>query len=128
MAHAPVDPGLGRCWDRRMYLWEATSFCHRPLYFEEINLERYGFFCCDHRCGGIPAALVQPVLSGAHFFAAIPALPYKMTLHPACECIYTLGHYRPGSCVPHRVHHVPLRPLPAAVQACAVTGLVFAIP
>ena len=128
MSEVAVGPALGRGWSRRMYLWEASSFCHRPLYFEEINLERYGFFCCDHRCGGIPSALVQPVLSGAHFFASVPALPYKMTLDPPCECIYTLGHYRPGSCVPHRIHRIPLRPLPAAAEACVITGLVFAIP
>jgi hypothetical protein len=128
MSEVAIGPALGRGWNRRMYLWEASSFCHRPLYFEEINLERYGFFCCDHRCGGIPAALVQPVLSGAHFFATVPALPYKMTLEPPCECIYTLGHYRPGSCVPHRIHYIPLRPLPAAAEACVITGLVFALP
>ena len=128
MSEAPVSLGVGRGWDQRMYMWEATSLCHRPLYFEEVNLERYGFFCCDHRCGGIPAALVQPVLSGAHFFATVPALPYKMALDPPCECIYTLGHYRPGSCVPHRIHYLPLRPLPAAVEACVITGLVFALP
>jgi len=128
MREAPISSCLGRGWDPRMYLWEASSFCHHPLYFEEINLERYGFFCCDHRCGGIPAALVQPVVSGAHFFATVPALPYKMTLDPPCECIYTLGHYRPGSCVPHRIHRIPLRPLPAAAEACVITGLVFAIP
>jgi hypothetical protein len=72
--------------------------------------------------------MVQPALSGAHFFATVPALPYKMALDRPCECIYTLGHYRPGSCVPHRIHRIPLCPLPATIEACVITGLVFALP
>ncbi len=125
-----VSPGEPACrgWPQILYPWEATSYCHRPLYFEEINLERYGYTWCDHRCGGVPAALVQPVLSGAHFFATVPLLPYKMAVDPACECIYTLGHYRPGSPVPHQIHRFPLRPVAGGVEAVAITGLIYAIP
>ena len=125
-----VSPGEPACrqWPQILYPWEATSYCHRPLYFEEVNLERYGYMGCDHRCGGVPAALVQPVLSGAHFFASVPLLPYKMTVDPACECIYTLGHYRPGSPVPHQIHRLPLRPVAGGVEAVAITGLIYAIP
>ncbi|HUT95248.1 MAG TPA: hypothetical protein VMY37_37690 [Thermoguttaceae bacterium] len=125
-----VSPGEPACreWPQILYPWEATSYCHRPLYFEEVNLERYGYMCCDHRCGGVTAALVQPVLSGAHFFATVPLLPYKMTVDPACECIYTLGHYRPGSPVPYQIHRMPLRPVAGGVEAVAITGLIFAIP
>jgi len=67
-------------------------------------------------------------LSGAHFFATVPLLPYKMAVDPACECIYTLGHYRPGSPVPHQIHRFPLRPVAGGVEAVAITGLIYAIP
>jgi len=129
-ARGQVSPGGPECrpWPQILYPWEATSYCHRPLYFEEVNLERYGYTWCDHRCGGVPAALVQPVLSGAHFFATVPLLPYKMTVDPAYGCIYTLGHYRPGSPVPHQIHRIPLRAVPAGVEGVAITGLIFAIP
>ena len=81
-------------------------FCHRPLYFEEINLERYGYGC---------GWCLQPGASAAHFFGTVPALPYLMTVDCPHECIYTLGHYRPGSCPPWRATgrpatHWPLRP------------------
>jgi hypothetical protein len=51
-----------------------------------------------------------------------------MTVDPPCECIYTLGHYRPGSPVPHRIHRTPLKPLAGGVEGAAITGLIFAIP
>ena len=77
------DPGAPlRTWAHVAYPWEASYLCHRPLYFEEVNLERYGYMCCDHRSKAIPAAIVQPVLSGAHFFATVPILPYKMVVEP----------------------------------------------
>jgi hypothetical protein len=117
-----------RQWPQILYPWEATGYCHRPLYFEEVNLERYGYLFCDDRCGGVPAGLVQPVLSGAHFFATVPLLPYTITAEPPCECIYTLGEYRPGSPVPYQIHRLPLRPLAGGAEACAITGLIFAVP
>ncbi len=71
------------------FTWKASALCHKPLYFEEVQLERYG-----HSAGPI----AQPVISGAHFFANIAILPYKMGIHPPTECMYALGYYRPGSC------------------------------
>lgn len=100
----------------REFHWQAPGTCHQPLYFEEINLERYGYSCIGE---------AQPILSAAHFFGTVPIMPYKMTVHRPCECIYTLGHYRPGSCVPHRTHWLPWRWDAAAVQLGAVTGLAF---
>ena len=108
-----------RDWMAHGYQWEASSLCHRPLYFEEVNLERYGYSCCR---------VLQPVISGAHFFSIVPILPYKMTIQPPCERVYTLGHYRPGSLAPYRIHWPPLRPTAAGVQGALVTGLIFAIP
>lgn len=128
MGHTPTDGVFTRAWPGIAYQWEPSYLCHRPLYFEEVNLERYGYMACGHRCNGIPAAVVQPVLSGAHFFATIPVLPFKGTVEPPYECIYTLGHYRPGSPVPHQIHWMPLRPDAGAVEALYVTALVFAIP
>lgn len=82
-------------------------------------MERYG-----HTWG--PA--VQPIISGAHFFATVPLLPYKMGMEPPWECVYPLGYYRPGSCAPFTLGPVPLSARGAAVEAAAVTGAVFIIP
>ncbi len=108
-----------RFWSRSMYQWNATCLCHRPLYFEEINLERHGYGCCE---------CLQPAVSAAHFFGTIPVLPYCMAAECPGECVYTLGHYRPGSCPPLRYHWPPCDPLAVAAEGGVWTGMVFLIP
>jgi hypothetical protein len=106
-----------RNWMEFGYFWMASGFCSGPLYFEEPNLERYGYqFGC-----------LQPAVSAAHFFATIPMLPYKMVVHPPCECIYSLGYYRPGSCAPLQHERFHLEPAAAAAESGAVIGLILLI-
>jgi hypothetical protein len=107
-----------RPWHEQIALWEAPGLAHHGLYFEEVNLERYGY----------SFGIAQPVVSAAHFFGRLPALPYLITNRPPYHCVYTLGHYRPGSCAPLAWNLVPFDPLAAAVQGGVVTGLVFLIP
>ena len=86
----------------QQYVWQAPATSNRPLYFEEPNLERYGH---QH-------AVVQPIISGMVFFTNFAILPYKMVAQPYDECVYTLGHYRPGSPAPVRIHYpYPLQKL-----------------
>ncbi|HMO86201.1 MAG TPA: hypothetical protein PKC18_14895 [Lacipirellulaceae bacterium] len=106
-------------WGETNHQWSATRLCHRPLYFEQVNLERYGYTV---------SPLLQPAISGAHFFLTIPALPYKMVAQPPRECVYTLGYYRAGSPAPRRWHHMTWDPTAATVEGLLVTGLVFLIP
>lgn len=108
-----------RAWPIDTFYWAAAATCHKPLYFEEVNAERYGYTRC--RVG-------QPFISAAHFFGTLPALPYLMGADCPCDCDYTLGHYRPGSCVPWQRHYWPVSLRGAAVQAGIVTGTVFVIP
>lgn len=110
--------GTSRTEQMTVYAWEPAAVCHGPLQFEEINLERYGY----------SAGHLQPVFSAANFFLTAPLLPYKMSLHHPTECIYTLGHHRPGSCVPFCRHRTPLKLKPAAVETMVVMGLFYAIP
>jgi hypothetical protein len=109
----------GREWAQTVYTWKASGLCHKPLYFEQSHMERYG-----HSWGPV----IDPVVSGAHFFASVPMLPYKMGLEPPCECIYPLGHYRPGNCAPHYIEPFPWSIRAAAAEAGAITGLSFAVP
>ncbi len=97
-----------RQWMPAQLTWKASGLCHKPLYFEEVNLERYG-----HTAG----PFAQPVISSAHFFFNIAVLPYKAGIHPPTECQYTLGYYRPGSCAPWIVPPVPLSLRGAVTQA-----------
>ena len=117
-----IDDGQqfkGRCWEQTTYMWKASAMCHKPLYFEDEQLERYGhsFSPC-----------FQPFISGAHFFCTLPVLPYCMGVEPPCECIYALGYYRPGSCAPYMCNPIPLSPRGALFEAGAVTGAAAALP
>jgi hypothetical protein len=106
-------------WPEITYTWKASTLCHKPLYFEQVQLERYGHSW--PRC-------LQPVMSGAHFFSSVAILPYKMGLETPNECIYALGHYRPGSCAPYYIEALPFTWRAAAFQTGAVTGIHFAFP
>jgi len=100
------------------FTWKAAGYCHKPLYFEDWNLERYG-----HSHGW-----ADPIISGAHFFATLPVLPYKMGVELPWECVYPLGYYRPGSCAPWTVPAVPISKRGLMLEAATVTGLVFLLP
>ncbi len=107
---------IPRAWCLTNYTWKASSMCHKPLYFEQVNYERYG-----HTWGPI----ADPILQSAHFFTSIAFLPYKMGIEPPQECIYPLGYYRPNSCAPYMLFPVPLSLRGAVFQAGAVTGVAW---
>ncbi len=108
-----------RQWPQITYNWKAAALCHKPLYFEQVHLERYG-----HSWG----PYVQPIMSGVHFFGTLPILPYKMGIRTPTECVYTLGYYRPGSCAPYLIDPVPFTWRAAFFEAGFATGAAFAIP
>jgi hypothetical protein len=105
-----------RAWCPVTFTWTASATCNKPLYFDDVQLENYG-----HSWG----PYVQPLVSGVHFFATIPLLPYKMAIDPPGECVYTLGYYRPGSCAPYQLDPFPLSVRAALVEAGFWTGLPF---
>ena len=76
-----------RCWSPVTFTWTASALCHHPLYFEDVQVERYG-----HTLG----PWLQPFASAALFYLTVPILPYKMGLELPDECMYSLGYYRPG--------------------------------
>lgn len=116
LGNATFEP---RNWCPLTYTWTASAIGHKPLYFEDVQLERYG-----HSWG----PYIQPVMSMANFYLTIPILPYKMGLEPPNECIYDLGYYRPGSCAPYMLDPLPLSVRAALFEAGVWTGAVFAIP
>jgi len=113
------DPFMPRAWAPTTFTWKASGLCHKPLYFEDVALERYG-----HSWG----PYLQPILSGAHFFITFPILPYKMGLYPPCECMYTLGYYRPGNCAPYMLDPLPISVRAGLAEAGAVLGAAYIIP
>jgi hypothetical protein len=101
------------------FYWSAPEIWHRPLYFDDVQLERYG---------QTPAPLLQPVLSGAHFFGTLPILPYKTGLDRPLEPVATLGYYRPGSPAPCVGRRLPWQWDAALIQAGAIVSGVFILP
>jgi hypothetical protein len=110
---------VGRNFIPSTVQWTASGLCNKPLYFEQVQLERYG-----HEAGPI----IQPLVSTAHFFGNIAILPYKMGIHPPNECQYSLGYIRPGNCAPYMMQPIPWSLRGALVQAGAVTGAAALIP
>jgi hypothetical protein len=116
---AATNEYVPRDWTLTTFTWTASALSHKPLYFEEVQLERYG-----HSAGPIK----QPILSGVHFFGNIFFLPYQMGLTPPTECQYVLGYYRPGSCAPWLLPAVPLSARGARWQLAAVIGALAIFP
>lgn len=113
-----ADDGSKVSWNPQAFTWTTPGFYHNPLYFEEINLERYG-----HSAGW-----GQPIASGAHFFGTVAFLPYKMGAYPRCETLYTLGHRRPGNCNPHQYQWVPFSWRGILYQGGATVGGAYYLP
>ena len=106
----------GRCWTPQLSTWYASNLCHKPLYFENVQLERYG-----HSAG----PFMGPIRSSAHFFGSLAFWPYHTAINPPNECIYALGHYRPGNCAPWLVDPFPFSARGAIRQGAVVTGAAF---
>lgn len=108
-----------RAWSGTTFMWKASALCHKPLYFENVALERYGHSWGWH---------LQPFVSAAHFFTTVPILPYKMGLTPPNECIYALGYYRPGNCAPYLIEPLGTHPRAVVWQAGAIVGAAAIVP
>jgi hypothetical protein len=121
----PTECALGdesftpRNWLASSLSWKASALCHKPLYFEQVALERYG-----HTTGSI----TEPFVTTAHFFASGITLPYQLGMHPPHECMYPLGYYRPGSCAPWLLPAIPLSVRGGLAQAGVILGGIYIVP
>ena len=114
---APVNEN--RDWPTLSYSWEASAVAHNPLYFEDANLERYGY----------SRGILQPLISGGRFFTTVVFLPYKLVAYPPGELIYPLGYARPGDPAPPRLREIePIKLSAATVEAAFVVGMVILLP
>jgi len=119
--------GTNRGWPFDCYHWCPTCLCYQPLYFEEPNLERYGYGCGCYTC--CCSTCIQSACSAAHFFATVPALPYMMAANCPFECNYALGDYRPGSCPPWRYQCcAPCSAFGVGAEGAAAYGMILMLP
>ena len=87
-----------RSWFATEFNWVASDLFAQPAYFDDPVLERYG---------QTRGPLIQPGLSGVHFFGQFPLMPYKLLVDRPFEKVYTLGYYRPGSPMPCVARRLP---------------------
>jgi hypothetical protein len=106
-----------RNFSHMRYMWSASNLYHNPLYFEDVQLERYGHVKCNE--------YVQPFVSLGKFGVQLVGLPYQMALDNPHDCRYALGYYRPGDCAPRLHYRVPLNAQAAAASAPVYAGAVF---
>ncbi len=111
--------GRDAAWGQSSFEFAAANTFSHPLYFEDVMLERHG-----HE--RFPK--LTPMISGARFFATVPMLPYLMTVRPACEFEYKMGHFRSGDCVYPYIQRPPYVRNAAIVEAAAIAGASIALP
>ncbi|MCA9081217.1 MAG: hypothetical protein KDA58_11710 [Planctomycetaceae bacterium] len=115
----PPTGSLDRVYAPTQFQWEAANVYHNPLYFEDVELERYGH--------AYPYGL-QPVASLAKFGVQTIGLPYLIAMDPVWQKHYALGYYRPGDCAPKLHYQIPLDKKAALTAAGVYTGLFFIFP
>jgi hypothetical protein len=108
----PVFEGAERNFIDIEYCWDAPNLFHTPLYFEDVELERYGHTYCEP---------FQTLASAAMFGGQLIGLPYQMALAPVHKREYPLGYYRAGDPAPYKCYQIPLN-----AEAALKAGYVYA--
>ncbi len=81
-----LRPAKPRQWPQMTASYVAPINWHLPVYFDDINAERFG----NH------VGIVQPFASAAKFYGDIVLLPYRAWLTPPWQPLSTAGLPRPG--------------------------------
>ena len=75
----------------------ASYVVHQPLYFQQINNERYGW----------ELGIFQPLVSTAQFYGDVLLFPYKFAAMPPWHCDANVGYALPGDPEPLRFLTTP---------------------
>lgn len=102
--------------------WQASRdsypFYHKPLWFEDPNLER-----CGRGCGPFTSTV-----SAIRASANIPILPYRFTAEKPWSCVRTLPDCSSCEKFGVRAYLPPWSLSAAVVQAAAAVGVVYIVP
>ncbi|MBL8824449.1 MAG: hypothetical protein JNJ77_17815 [Planctomycetia bacterium] len=91
---------------------QASYVVYQPLYFQQINVERYGWEC----------GVFQPVISTAQFYGDVLLFPYKFASNPPWHCEANAGYALPGDPEPLRFLTTPFSWRGVAAQAGVAVG------
>lgn len=106
-------------WNPVHRTWVASGNYSHPLYFEDRMLERHGH---------VRWGCLQPLASGARFFSSIALLPYLASIEHPCECRYSMGYLRTGSCTPAFVQRPPWDREAFVAQSISTAGGLWIFP
>jgi hypothetical protein len=126
----PTDTALAMLSQRKPFKvfavsrdpWQANRdsypFHHKPLWFEDPNLER-----CGRGCG-----LFTTTVSAIRASANIPILPYRFTAEKPWSCVRTLPDCSVCEKFGVEAYLPPWSLSAAVVQAAAAVGVVYIVP
>lgn len=112
-----APPGVtyqGRAWPRFVSTIPASVTAYNPLYFEDKNVERYGW----------DAGIFQPALSAGKFYLDLVMLPYNIGAQWPWSLEYNAGYALPGDPEPYRLYWPRLSCTGAALESLAVLGII----
>jgi hypothetical protein len=112
------NPYYGRAWPLSKMFVEPAYVCHRRLFFEQRNLERYGW----------DLGIFAPFISGATFFADVAFLPYKIATQPCRHFECSAGKCLPGDPVPFLIRPPELSLTGALAEGAAIGALIVLFP
>ncbi|QDT12197.1 hypothetical protein K239x_42060 [Planctomycetes bacterium K23_9] len=95
-----------------------VGFCHRPLYFQELDLER----CGEH------FGCLQNLHSAAHFLIGTAIVPYRMATQCPDHLVRGRGDCRTGHTIGHRIEPLSrgnLQGRGVVAEAAAIAGFTF---
>jgi len=104
----------GRAWPRMISSIPASITSYHPLYFEDKNVERYGW----------DAGIFQPFLSAGKFYLDLALLPYNLGAQPPWSLEYNAGYALPGDPEPYRLYLPRCSVTGASLEALAVLGII----
>ncbi|MCS7015187.1 MAG: hypothetical protein NZM42_03585 [Gemmatales bacterium] len=114
---AVAPPGVtyqGRAWPRFVNTIPTSVTAYQPLYFEDKNVERYGW----------DAGIFQPLLSAGKFYLDVALLPYHVGTQWPWSLEYNAGYSLPGDPEPYRLYCPRLSCTGAALESLAVLGII----
>jgi len=91
---------------------QASYVVYQPLYFQQINVERYGW----------DLGVFQPVVSAGQFYGDVLLFPYKFASNPPWHCTANAGYALPGDPEPLRFLTTPFSWRGVAAQAGVAVG------
>jgi hypothetical protein len=109
-------PITGSILPRNFTASVATEFpsyvVYQPLYFQQVNVERYGW----------ELGVFQPLVSQAQFYGDVLLFPYKVAVDPPWKCDSNRGYALPGDAEPLRFLTMPFSWKGVAAEAGAAVG------